>query len=324
MTSRYQRQIQVDQIGQQGQQALSNAHVLVVGVGGLGCHIATLLAGAGVGKVVLLDHDRVSLSNLHRQTLYCENDIDQLKADLAASKLHALNSTIVIDAVTERLSPNNVNQLCRDASLVIDAADNFAASYLLSDACDALSKPLLSASVNRTYGYVGLFCDGAPSLTAVFPKLPNDQLTCETAGVTGPSVAIVAGVQAQEALKVLLGRPSLRGKLLYFDLWNFSTHTLDVSQVTDNQVPQMRLICAHDILPNDFIIDVRNQHEVADSPQNFQVHLRQPLDKLMTDTTDLPDTRLVLACQTGQRAMLGAQTLIARGHNEVAVILPVN
>lgn len=322
MNERYARQIQVDEIGTEGQLCLAQACVLIVGVGGLGCTIATQLAGAGVGKIVLLDHDVVNLSNLHRQTLYREADIDRPKATVAAERLRQLNSTIAVEAFTERLSPENASQLCGKASLVIDAADNFAVSYLLSDTCTDLNLPLLSASVNRTFGYLGLFCDGAPSLKAVFPKLPKEQTSCDTVGVTGPSVGIIASIQAQEAIKVLIGKPGLKGKLLYLDLWNFTQHQIDVSQVKESEKDGMALISAKDINPADFVIDVRTSDEVTASPQAFKVNLHKALDEILLQNIELPKARLVIACQSGQRAMLAAQTLLANGHNRVAVVLP--
>ena len=322
MDNRYARQIQVKEIGLTGQQSLSNANVVVIGMGGLGCHIATLLAGAGIGKLRVLDHDRVSLSNLHRQTLYRESDIGQLKVRIAQTQLQALNKDISVQATAERLAPGNVQSICDGADLVIDAADNFAVSYLLSDACMEQQTPLISASVNRTFGYVGLFCNGAPSLRAVFPKIPNETTSCDTVGVTGPSVAIIAGIQSQEAIKLLIGKPSLSGKLLYFDMWNYSLQTIDISGAKEPQHSRIKLIDANSISNADYVIDVRTHDEIHKSPQSFNVDLHRPLEELIENHGNLSEKRIVIACVSGQRAMLAAQTLISNAYQEVSVVLP--
>lgn len=322
MNTRYARQIQVSEIGLEGQQSLCDANVVVIGMGGLGCHIATLLAGAGIGKLRILDHDHISLSNLHRQTLYRESDIGQLKVNVAQTQLQALNKGITVQAFAERLAPNNVESICDRVDLVIDAADNFAVSYLLSDACMEQQTPLISASVNRTFGYVGQFCNGAPSLRAVFPKIPNEHTSCDTVGVTGPSVAIIAGIQSQEAIKLLIGKPSLAGKLLYFDMWNYSLQAIDISGAKEPQHSGIKLIDANSITSTDYVIDVRTQEEVHQSPQSFTVDLHRPLDELIENQGNLSEKPIVIACVSGQRAMLAAQTLISNGYQEISVVLP--
>ena len=328
--SRYARQIQVKQIGSEGQQALNESHALVVGVGGLGCQIGAQLAGAGVGHITLIDHDRVSTSNLHRQILFRESDVGQLKALAAQRELKQLNSEITVSAHTERLSPSNTMALVRSADVVVDAADNFSCSYLLSDACDAQAVPMISASVNATFGYLGVFCssqqNNAPSFRAVFPRLPNQAQSCDTVGVTGPSVGIIANLQAQETLKVLLNDPhQLAGELLYVDLWNYSLHRMDVSKATSPKAGQTELIDESKLDALDFVIDVRSHEELALSNQPFITHFHAPLPELLDHIAAFPhDQRIVLACQTGQRALLAAQQLSDQNFKHLAALLPSN
>ena len=325
---RYSRQILVKQVGLAGQQKLAAAKVLIVGAGGLGCQVAAQLAGAGVANLVIIDHDTVALSNLHRQILFREADIGEDKAMVAQRELQAINSSINISALPARLSVNNVNDLIRGVDLVIDAADNFAASYLLSDACLAQGIPLLSASVNRSFGYLGIFCGTqqkpAPSLRALFPKLPNEQLSCDTVGVTGPSVGVIASLQAQEAIKVLVDdTKQLSGKLLYVDLWNYNFHCVDFNGANEPATAQIEMVGADKLLESDLVIDVRNPGELAAEPQPFTVHLTIPLPELAQRLAEIPQSaRIVCACKSGQRALIAAQQLLQDGHQSVAALLP--
>lgn len=331
--TRYARQTLVAQIGFAGQQTLNQSKVLIVGAGGLGCQVGVHLAGAGVGELLLVDHDTIELSNLHRQILFTEADVGQAKAETACAALQARNADIKIKAINKRLAIDNVAELVGMVDLVIDAADNFATSYLLSDACQAQGAPLLSASVNRTFGYLGVFCGGdgkaAPSMRAVFPRLPQQSRSCDTVGVTGPAVGVIASLQAQEAIKILLDADDqLLGKLLYCDLWNYAQHSVDFSNAIEPQESQIQLLSKASLDPLDYVVDVRNQDEVRTLPQPFATHVHLPLADLIAKTSSEklapPDqtTRMVLACQSGQRALIGAQILLDRGYPKVAALLP--
>ena len=158
--NRYARQMILPEVGTAGQARLAQARVLVIGAGGLAAPVLPLLAGAGVGHITLVDGDRVSLSNLHRQTLFTEADCGQPKAEVAAQRCRSLNSEITVAAVTQALTPATAPAYVANADLVLDCADSYAVSYLLSDICRAATVPLLSASVLGLGGYVGGFCGG--------------------------------------------------------------------------------------------------------------------------------------------------------------------
>jgi molybdopterin/thiamine biosynthesis adenylyltransferase/rhodanese-related sulfurtransferase len=330
---RYSRQVLVKQIGPFGQHRLLSSNVLIVGAGGLGCQVAAALAGAGVGKITIIDHDKVSLSNLHRQILFRESDIDQPKASIAVRELTKINSEIQLQSVQARLALDNAKQLISDTNLVIDAADNFATSYILSDACLDQNIPLLSASVNRTFGYLGIFCaspnsDGQnqriPSFRAVFPRLSAQQQSCDTVGVSGPSVGIIGNLQAQEAIKILTkDKHQLSAKILYCDLWNYSQHIVDFSSALEPTEAQIQLLRSVQIAESDFVIDVRNTDEVVEAQQPFKVDRCVPISELDSQIChESGDQRIVLACQSGQRAILGAQRLLNIGMINVAALIP--
>ena len=212
MTDRYARQAVLPEIGPAGQARLAAASVLVVGAGGLGCPVLQYLVGAGIGRLTIVDHDTVEETNLHRQPLYGMADIGKLKAEAACSTLQRFNPQVRIDAVPARLTPQNVAALVADADIVVDAADSFAVTYMLSDVCHAAAKPLVSASVIGMTGYAGVFCGGGPSYRAVFPEVSVDGGTCATVGVIGTAVATVGSLQAHLTLHHLLGlEPAVLG-----------------------------------------------------------------------------------------------------------------
>lgn len=329
--ARYSRQTLVSQIGVAGQKKISNSRVLIVGAGGLGCQLGVQLAGAGVGNIHIVDSDLIELGNLHRQILFREADVGKPKAEVVRRELQATNSTVAVTASAYRATVKNAPTFISAVDLVLDATDNFPSSYLLSDECLRQGVPMLSASVNRTFGYLGIFCgtrhQPAPSLRAVFPSIPKSAQNCDTVGVTGPSVGIIASLQAQEALKVLIGDGAqLLGKLLYCDLWHFTQHVIDFSKATEPSAKQIELISKADLQKTDFVIDVRNQNEISVAPQPFSTHQKTPLTELMAGKLQKPKQacRLVVVCKSGQRALIGAQYLLNQGHARVAALLPDN
>ncbi len=195
--SRYIRQETLPEVGTAGQAALRAAHVLVIGVGGLATAVLQYLVGAGVGHLTIVDGDVVSLSNLHRQTLFREEDVGRPKVDAAAVRLRSLNADCRITTLQIPLDPANASALVTPSTLVLDCADSFAASYILSDTCRVAGVPLISASTLGFAGYVGGFCGAAPSLRAVFPDLPDRATTCATAGIMGPVVGMIGAAQGR-------------------------------------------------------------------------------------------------------------------------------
>lgn len=178
--SRYARQVILPEIGPTGQNQLAQAHVLVIGAGGLGCPVLHYLVGAGVGQITLVDPDLVDATNLHRQPLYRMGDIGVAKAVAACENLRALNPDVQVNPHICPLNPSNGPGLVDGCDVVIDAADSYAVSYTLSDLCLTAQMPLVSASVLGQAGYVGDFCGTAPSLRAVFPDIPDNTASCAT------------------------------------------------------------------------------------------------------------------------------------------------
>ncbi|MCC4598706.1 molybdopterin-synthase adenylyltransferase MoeB [Xanthomonas melonis] len=222
---RYSRHLRLPQVGAEGQQRLAGARVLLVGAGGLGSPAAFYLAAAGVGHLRIADDDVVDRSNLQRQILHTDASIGLAKVDSAAQRLAALNPRVQIEAVQCRVTSDNVEQLLRDVDVVVDGADNFAARYLLNDACVHLGKPLVYGAVQQFEGQLSVFDAGrkrgeAPCYRCLFPEPPPPEFapSCAEAGVLGVLPGVIGLLQATETVKLLLGvGETLAGRLLSFD-----------------------------------------------------------------------------------------------------------
>lgn len=320
MSERYARQAILPEVGVEGQARLGAAHVLVVGAGGLGCAVLEYLTAAGVGRLTIVDPDRVEESNLHRQPLYRITDIGSLKVAAARAALLQLDPTVHIAAIAGRLLAGNAAGLIVDADLVVDAADSFAVTYILSDACQRAGRVLVSASVLGLKGYVGVFCGDAPSYRAVFPEMPRQAGSCAESGVLGTAVGVVGTLQAHLTLAVLLKlKPPVLGRLLSVDFRTL--HVGDFSFLGARE-PEGAAFCFIDpaeVTTSDLVIDLRSLIEAPRSP--FAAALRTDVEALEGARVNLPPgPRVVLCCRTGVRAWRAARALHAQGHHNVALI----
>lgn len=307
--TRYARQIILPEVGTKGQNALREAHILVVGAGGLATPVLQYLVGAGVGQITLIDGDVVDQSNLHRQTLFSENQIGQPKAIAAQEILKGLNPECTITPIVGSLDPANVDSLVQDKDLVLDCADSFAASYTASDACLEHNIPLLSASALGLAGYVGGFCATAPSLRAVFPELPDRAASCATAGVLGPVVGVIGAMQAQMGLSVLLElSPSPLGQLVQFNARDFRTSSFRFDTAPEPTKTPYTFIAASQIKATDFIIELRGEEE-APVPVCQQASRHKATDFGPGGPIPLSGQRAVMCCKSGLRAWQAATRL---------------
>lgn len=233
--TRYSRQILFTPIGEDGQRRLGEARVAVVGMGALGTVLANHMARAGVGYVRIIDRDFVEESNLQRQMLYDESDADgsKPKAAAAADKLRLINSLVTIDSHIADLNPSNAEELLADMDLVLDGTDNFSVRFLINDVCVKHSIPWIYGGAVSSRGVVMPVIPGVtPCLRCMFGNLPDQGTveTCDTAGVLGSIIHIVASYQAAEAIKLLTGNEEKVNKsMLHFDIWNNHFGSVDVS-----------------------------------------------------------------------------------------------
>ncbi|WP_406648775.1 ThiF family adenylyltransferase [Aliisedimentitalea scapharcae] len=315
--NRYARQMLLPDVGQIGQARLADAHVLVVGAGGLGCPVLQYLAGAGVGEITLFDPDLVEEGNLHRQPLYRITDIGHPKAQAAQAHLLAAQPDLRLHPRICALTPANAHTAVALSDLVIDAADSFAVSYILSDTCLSQGKPLISASALGQSGYVGGFCCQAPSLRAVFPDLPEHAASCATAGVLGPVVGVIGSLQAQMALRVLLAcDPSPLGTMATLDL-----ATMQLGQFSFLGAPepdrQMPFVALQDVKPEDQLVELRPTCEV---PEMAIDSARRIAPDAMADATFSTRHRIILRCRSGLRAWRAGRQLQQRGFTDIALM----
>lgn len=216
--SRYERQLIVSGFGDEAQEKLKNARVLVVGAGGLGSAVLPYLTAAGVGCIGIVEFDIVSPSNLQRQILYTTHDLDSPKAETAAERLMAINPHSQIVTFAVRLTNDNAEKIFEGFDLVVDCTDNYAARYVIDSACGKLRLPMIYGTAQEAEGQVSLFhTEGAGSYAALYPE--SDRKADDTpVGVLSPMPGIVGSIQALEAIKLITGfGQTLAGRLLTID-----------------------------------------------------------------------------------------------------------
>jgi len=234
---RYSRQILLPQIDVAGQEKLLAARVLIAGLGGLGSPVALYLAAAGVGHLVLVDHDRVEVSNLQRQIAHTQATIGATKVDSAAATIRALNPDTRVEPIAARLESARLSELVSRVDVVVDGTDNFATRYAINDACFAAHKPLVSGAAIRMEGQVAVFDPREPTspcYRCLYPSAEGVELNCSENGVAAPVVGVIGTVQAMETLKLIVGiGETLVGAVLYFDALPMEWHRLRLRRRPD-------------------------------------------------------------------------------------------
>ncbi len=228
---RYARHIALPQVGGVGQQRLKAASIAIVGAGGIGAGLIPALAGAGIGRLTIIDGDTVDLSNLQRQPLYCTADIGRPKAALAAAFIAERTPHVSITTIAERIAPANAEALLSNHDLILDGTDNFATRLLVSDTATRLAIPLLSAAAQQFQGQVALF-RGKPCYRCFVGDAfdADDCDTCAELGVLGALTATVGSFAALMAIRFIVGiEPDLAGKLHLFDGASLTWRTLNLA-----------------------------------------------------------------------------------------------
>ena len=231
---RYSRHLILPEVGLEGQKKLKAASVLLVGAGGLGSPAALYLAAAGVGRIGIVDFDKVDASNLHRQIIHGTSDVGRSKLDSAAESILDINPNVQVDKHEVMLSSENALEIVKDYDIVVDGTDNFPTRYLVNDACVLLGKTNFYGSIFRFEGQATVFCaPGGPCYRCLYPEPPPPGMvpSCAEGGVLGVLPGIIGLIQATEAVKFILGKGrSLVGRLMLYDALDMSFRELRIKR----------------------------------------------------------------------------------------------
>jgi len=240
--NRYARQIRLSQVGVAGQQRLREAHVLIIGAGGLGSPVSMYLAAAGVGTIAISDFDRVDESNLSRQIVHSQANLGESKASSAKQTLKALNPGVVVEAFDYELDGVELEEQVRAADVVADCTDNFPSRFALNRITRKTGTPLVTGAAIRWEGQVATFVpadEDGPCYQCLYPDESIETLTCEAEGIMAPVVGIIGSIQALEVINLLLeAGAGLKGRVLLMDGLAFACHTIELPK--NNNCP----VCA--------------------------------------------------------------------------------
>ncbi len=340
---RFARQISLPGFGPAAQQKLADASVLCLGAGGLGCPALLHLAAAGVGHLVIVDDDDVALSNLHRQTLFSEEDVGRPKAEAAADRLRALHSALRTTVVRDRFRAANAMSLAKDCKVIVDGTDNFETRYLSSDVACWLGIPNVYGAVSRCEGQLSVFhpAAGGPCYRCMFPHPPppGSTPTCAETGVLGTVTGLIGTLQASETIKLLTGLGSpLTGQLFHCDLLTMQTRTLQLRRdplcPVCSQSPSLRQPAdatpSCQLPPAPTPVRPADFHAALQQPDVTILDVREPWETALTPfphtttaipATDLPDAasslprhhRIIAICSLGPRSAHAATILLQSG-----------
>jgi len=231
---RYSRHIILKEVGGKGQQKLFDGKVLIIGAGGLGAPVALYLAAAGVGTIGIVDADDVDLSNLQRQVIHFTADIGKPKVDSAREKMQAINPDVNVMTYKQWVTADNISSIFADYDFIIDGTDNFAAKFLINDACVLAGKPYSHGGILQFVGQTITILPGqSPCYRCLFPQPPpKDAIpTCSQAGVIGVLPGVIGSIQATEAIKFLLGKGDLlTGRILMYDALGMKFRGVDIKR----------------------------------------------------------------------------------------------
>ena len=241
---RYSRQMMLPEIDAAGQQKLADARVLIIGLGGLGSSASIYLAAAGVGHLVLVDYDKVDLSNLQRQIIHTTADVGRLKVDSARERLLALNPNTKLTLIDHKLDTNELTREVKAADVVVDASDNFETRFAINAACVTAKTPLVSGAAIRFEAQISVFNpgnDSSPCYRCLYGKEVQLEQTCTANGVIAPLLGIIGSIQACEVMKLIMNiGNTLQGRLLLLDVMSMEWHTAILPK--DPKCP----VCARD------------------------------------------------------------------------------
>jgi len=336
MMQRYDRHLKLEGFGPAKQQLLNNAAVLVIGAGGLGVPVLQYLTAMGVGRIGIVEHDNISLTNLQRQVIYNTSEVGLPKLHTAVQRLQQLNPEIRFSAHDTWITPDNALDIIAQYDVVVDCTDNFGTRYLVNDACVILNKPFVYGAIHKYEGQVSVFnYKGSATYRCLFPEQPEPgtMLNCSDIGVLGILPGIIGSYQANEVVKIITGiGETLSNQLMTIDTLYNIQHTFQIKPVAGNHditalqdsydqpcdTGGVKSLSVHQLqewLATEKplqLIDVRELHEweICHIPQSIHIPMRL-IDEIMSCLRkELP---VALICHHGMRSFMVAQQLDAAG-----------
>ena len=319
---RYSRQMLLTDFSLTGQARLKQSSVLVIGAGGLGTPVLSYLAGAGIGKIGVVDGDKIELSNLHRQIMYTENDLGKKKAEVLASRIQQLNSDIAVVVHKTNLRAANAKELIKPFDIVVDCTDNYDARYLINDTCVELEKPFVYGSLYKTQGQFALLnWKNGPTYRCIYPNPPGieSRTNCNEAGVVGTLCGVIGSYQANLVIQSIVAPEKDNHSVLHVldintnDLFKFE-HKRNYNYEEKPDI--MRSISKYDFFKLDksnvTIIDVREEEELPVSDDFFRIVI--PLTDLPEREDEIPkEGDVYMICMTGGRSSNAIAYLASKG-----------
>ena len=234
--NRYSRQIVLKNIGISGQKKISSSKIFIVGAGGLGCPIADLLCRAGVGEIGIIDHDKISLSNLNRQTLFNTNDINKYKVDILKKKLKKINPLVKVNVFKKKIDEKNINSLIFKYKIIVDASDNFETKFLLNKNSIKFKKKLVVGAVSRFDGHIFVFNfnnNKSACLKCFYQEKPSDEiLNCDEEGILGTTANVIGSLQANEIIKTIIdSKNNLNNSILILNTLNLKLRIVKFKKI---------------------------------------------------------------------------------------------
>lgn len=350
---RYSRHLLLPEVGLEGQKKLKSAKVLIIGAGGLGSPIAMYLAAAGIGRIGLVDMDVVEVSNLQRQIIHDSDRAGELKTESARRSIARINPFVKVDTYCEKFTAENALNIARDYDIIIDGTDNFPTRYLVNDACVLLGKPNVYGSIFRFEGQASVFSStNGPCYRCLYPEPPPEDLApnCAEGGVIGVLPGMIGTIQANEAIKIILGKGTpLYNRLLVLDALDMRFREMKISKnpdcvlcgnaptittLTDSQyscvitpksgetsMDHHEFISPCELaerLDNDdvLLVDVRSPEERAICAIENSISI--PLQELTSRISELNKQReVVIYCKSGIRGAKAVELLNAEGFARV-------
>ena len=233
---RYSRQIVLKNIGITGQKKISSSKVFIVGAGGLGCPVADLLCRAGVGEIGVIDHDKISLSNLNRQTMFSTKDLNKYKVDILKKKLKEINPLVRVNSFKKKINSKNINSLISKYEIIVDASDNFETKFLINEKCIKYKKKLVVGAISRYDGHIFVLNfenKNTACLKCFYQEKPSDEiLNCDQEGILGTTASVIGSLQANEALKLIIGSKNiLENSILILNIINLKMRIIKFKKI---------------------------------------------------------------------------------------------